>query len=182
MMNFSRLVTFFLTIYIGFLTNAMAQTAPSWGNAQSFAVLGSSTVTSTGNTVVTGNLGVSPGTAVTGFPPGVIMSGTIYSGAPSIAGAAQTSANSVYNNLLAQAVPSGNDLTGKILGQTAGAITLSPGVYSFSSSAQLNSTLTLNDGGDPNAVFIFKIGSTLTTASYSKVVMSSGGIGTNGCR
>jgi LruC domain-containing protein len=56
---------------------------------------------------------------------------------------------------------------------------LNPGVYNYSSSAGLTGTLTLNDGGDPNAVFIFKMGSTLTTASYSKVVMSSGGNGPN---
>lgn len=156
-----------------------AQTAPSFGDAKSFAVLGSSTITSTGNTFITGNVGVSPGTAVTGFPPATITNGQIYSGAASLAGAAQTSATAVYNNILAQTAPTGNDLTGKVLGETAGTITLNPGVYTFSSSAQLNATLTLNDGGDPNAVFIFKIGSTLTTASYSKVVMSSGGTGPN---
>jgi hypothetical protein len=70
-------------------------------------------------------------------------------------------------------------LSGKILGQTPGFLTLSPGVYCFDTSAQLNATLTLNDGGDPNAIFIFQIGTTLTTASSSQVIMSSGGRGTN---
>lgn len=158
---------------------AVAQSAPSFSAAQSFAVLGYATVTNTGSTVINGNVGVSPGSAVTGFPPATIISGQIYSGAPSLAGPAMASANDVYNALKIQTSPAGNDLTGKVLGQTAGAIVLNPGVYTFSSSAQLNNTLTLNDGGDPNAIFIFQIGSTLTTASNAKVVMSSGGKGTN---
>ncbi|WP_428328155.1 LruC domain-containing protein [Mucilaginibacter sp.] len=152
---------------------AFAQTAPSLGAAQSFAVLGYSTVTNTGPTVVTGNIGVSPGSALTGFLPGVILAGQFYSGAPSLAGPAQVSAQAAYTNLAGQATTT--DLTGQDLGGK----TLKPGVYNFSSSAQLTGTLTLNDGGDPNAVFIFKAGSTLTTASYSKVVMSSGGKGPN---
>ncbi|HMI05276.1 MAG TPA: LruC domain-containing protein [Pedobacter sp.] len=156
-----------------------AQTAPSFGAAQSFAVLGAATVTSTGPTVITGNVGVSPGTAVTGFPPAFVKEGAIYSGAASIAGAAQASAAAVFKNITSQPVPAGNNLTGKVLGETAGALILKPGIYSFDSSAQLNATLTLDDTGDPNAVFIFKIGSTLTTASYSKVIMKSGGKGPN---
>ena len=151
----------------------------SFGSAKPFAVLAATTVTNTGATKVSGNVGVSPGTAITGFKPGLIQNGQIYSGAGSLAGAAQVDAQQVYNLLTAKVVPTGNDLTGKVLGETAGAISLMPGVYSFSSSAQLNATLTLNDGGNPNAIFIFKIGSTLTTASYAKVVMSSGGKGNN---
>ena len=152
-----------------------AQTAPPLGAAQSFAVLGAATVTNTGPTVVTGDVGVSPGSAVTGFPPGKIVSGQIYSGAASAAGAAQASAVIAYNYLVAESAPPANNLTGIDLGGK----TLNPGVYTFSSSAQLTGTLTLNDGGNPNAIFIFKIGSTITTASYSKVLMSSGGYGPN---
>ncbi|RKR81629.1 LruC domain-containing protein [Mucilaginibacter gracilis] len=159
-------------------STAMAQTAPSFAAAQSFAVLGSSTITNTGGTIVTGNMGVSAGTAITGFLPGT-LSGLKYSGAPSIAGPAQASATDVYLNLKAQTSLTTTNLTGKVLGETAGAITLSPGIYTFSSSAQLNATLTLDDSSNPNAVFIFQIGSTLTTASYAKVVMKSGGKGKN---
>ena len=156
-----------------------AQSAPSFSDAQTFAVLGSATITSTGPTIITGNIGVSPGTAITGFPPGIVQNGQLYSGVGSIAGPAMASANTVYYNLQNQIAPAANNLTGKVLGETAGAITLTPGIYTFSSSAQLNATLTLNDLGDPNSIFIFKIGSTITTASGSKVVMSSGGKGKN---
>jgi LruC domain-containing protein len=178
-MKYIAILALTILLYVAPSTISFAQTAPAFGASQSFAVLGASTVTSTGPTVITGNVGVSPGTAVTGFPPATIKEGSIFSGATSIAGAAHDDAVEIFKNLSSQSVPKENDLTGKILGQTSGAITLKPGVYNFSSSAQLNATLTLDDEGDPNAVFIFKIGSTLTTASYSKVVMKSGGKGPN---
>ncbi len=157
-----------------------AQTAPSWCAAQNFAVLAYSTVTSTGNTVVKGSVGVSPGSAVTGFPPAIMTNGgTINSGVGSPAGTAQVSAQAAYNHLIAQ-VSSAPLLTPTdVLGQSAGLTTLTPGIYSYSSSAQLTGNLVLNDGGDSNAVFIFKMASTLTTASYSTVSMSSGGKGRN---
>ena len=79
---------------------ALAQTAPSLGTAQSFAVLGGSTVTNTGPSVITGDLGVYPGTAVTGFPPGTVT-GTIHS-ADATAEGAQTDTGTAYNNLAGQ--------------------------------------------------------------------------------
>src|ERR1700689_1491767 len=79
---------------------ALAQVAPSLGTAQSFAVLGGSTVTNTGPTVITGDLGVSPGTAVTGFPPGTVT-GTIHS-ADAVAGQAQSGNSAAYLNLAGQ--------------------------------------------------------------------------------
>lgn len=159
-------------------TNVKAQKAPDLGQAESFAVLGASTVTNTGQTSVNGDLGVSPGTAVTGFGPGVVNYGKIYSGAASLAGAAQKSASAAYQFLLQQ-TDQITDLTGLVLGESAGALVLKPGIYRFQSSAQLNAVLRLDDGGDPNAVFIFQIGSTLTTATDAKVVMSTGGAGAN---
>jgi len=147
---------------------AFAQTAPSLGSAQSFAVLGGSTVTNTGPSVITGNLGVSPGSAVTGFPPGTVVSGTIHA-ADAVASAAQGSVTAAYTNLAGQACT--QDLTGQDLGGK----TLTAGVYCFSSSAQLTGTLTLNAQGNSNAVFIFQIGSTLTTASASSVILINGG-------
>jgi hypothetical protein len=147
---------------------AFAQTAPSLGSAESFAVLGGSTVTNTGTSTITGNIGVSPGSAVTGFPPGVVVSGTIHR-ADASAAAAQASVTTAFNALGAQPVT--QDLTGTDLG----GLTLTPGVYVFSSSAQLTGALTLNAQGNPAAVFIFRMGSTITTASGSSVVMIGGG-------
>jgi hypothetical protein len=144
-----------------------AQSAPSLGPAQSFAVLGSSTVTNTGPTAITGDLGVSPGKAVTGFPPGTSTGGSIHAG-DATATAAQAAAHTAYRNLVAEHC--GTNLTGKILGTSPGAVTLSPGVYCFDSSAQLTGTLTLNGGG----VYVFKIASTLTTASKSSVLLAKG--------
>lgn len=152
---------------------------PSLGAATSFAVLAATTVTNTGATVVSGNVGVSPGTAVTGFGPGIIRNGAIYSGGGSLAGPAQASAATAYTDLVGQGCLPANNLSGKILGVTPGAVTLGPGVYCFDTSAQLTTTLTLDDGGDPSALFIFQIGTTLTTASNSQVVMSSGSRGAN---
>ena len=165
-----------------FLAIAVSGQAPSLGGAATFAVLAATTVTNTGLTIVSGNLGVSPGTAVTGFGPGVIQNGAIYSGSGSLAGPAEASAATAYNNLVdtvAQPCVPANNLSGKVLGVDVGAVTLVPGIYCFDTSAQLTTTLTLDDGGDPNAVFIFQIGTTITTASYAQVVMSSGGRGTN---
>lgn len=147
---------------------AGAQTAPSLGSAQSFAVLGGSTVTNTGPSVITGDLGVSPGSAVTGFPPGSVVSGTIHA-ADAVAAAAESSVTTAYNSLAGQACS--HDLTG----QDLGGMTLTAGVYCFSSSAGLTGTLTLNAQGNPNAVFIFQIGSTLTTASGASVSMINNG-------
>ena len=140
----------------------------SLGTAESFGVLAGSTVTNTGSSVVAGNLGVSPGTAVTGFPPGIVTPpGTIHS-ADAVAAQAQNDLTTAYNAIVG--MPAGVNLTGTDLG----GLTLSPGVYGFTSSAQLTGPLTLNAQGNPNALFIFKIGSTLTTASGSSVLMING--------
>ena len=151
---------------------AWAQTAPSLGSAQSFAVLGGSTVTNTGSSVITGDLGVSPGSAVTGFPPGLVVGGTLHA-ADATALAAQNSTTTAYNSLASQACT--QDLTGQDLGGK----TLTPGVYCLSSSAQLTGTLTLNAQGNASAVFIFKMGSTLTTGSNSSVAVTNGGSSCN---
>jgi len=138
------------------------------GTARSFAILGATTVTNTGATSVIGDVGVSPGSAITGFPPGVVT-GTIHA-ADAAAGQAQADAATAFNFLAAEFCPNTNNLTG----QDLGSLTLLPGVYCFDSSAQLTGTLTLNAAGDPNAVFVFLIGSTLTTATNSAVIASGG--------
>lgn len=146
---------------------AAAQTAPSLGAAGSFAVLGATTVTNTGPSVVTGDLGLSPGSSVTGFPPGTV-NGTIH-----IANAnalnAQNATTTAYNDLAGQAP------TANLTGQDLGGMTLTPGVFKFDTSAQLTGTLTLDGQGLANPVFIFQIGSTLTTAGGSSVVMINSG-------
>ena len=140
----------------------------SLGSAQSFGVLGGSTVTNTGATTVNGNVGVSPGTAVTGFPPGVVVGGAIHSN-DGVAVQAQNDLTTAFNNIAA--TPCTVDLTG----QNLGGLTLTPGVYCFSSSAQLTGALILDALGNPDALFLFKIGSSLTTASGSSVTVINGG-------
>lgn len=147
---------------------ATAQVAPPLGQANSFSVLGGSTVTNTGPTVVLGNLGLSPGLSVIGFPPGIVTGGSIHI-SDALAQGAQNDATTAYIALAGQA--SNTDLSG----QDLGGLTLTSGVYSFSSAAQLTGTLTLDAQGDPAAVFIFQMGSSLTTASTSNVVVVNGG-------
>jgi len=137
------------------------------GAADSFAVLGGSTVTSIGNTILNGDLGVSPGTTITGFYPPGIVNGTIYAGGL-VAANAHADALNVYNIL------AGETSIQTLTGQDLGGLTLLPGVYRFDSSAQLTGTLTLNAGNNPDARFDFLIGSTLTTASSSSISLING--------
>jgi hypothetical protein len=141
--------------------------APSLGTAGSFAVLAGSTVTNTGDSNVEGDLGVSPGSAVTGFPPGNVT-GTIHA-ADAVAAQAQADATEAYNDLAGRG--GGTDMSG----QNLGGRTLTPGVYRYGSSAQLTGALVLDAQGDSHGVFIFQIGSTLTTASSSSVRLINGG-------
>jgi hypothetical protein len=147
----------------------------SLNTASTFAVLGSTTVTNTGFTVLTGDLGLNPGTSVTGFPPGT-YSGTEYI-ADSIASQAQTDATNAYNAFTA--LTGAIDLSGQVLGTGGTVPTLTPGIYKFSSSAQITGTLTLNAQGNPSAQWVFQIGSTLTTASSASVVITNGGTAGN---
>lgn len=150
-----------------------AATAPTLGAAQSFAVLGGSTVTNTGPSTVNGNVGVAPGSAITGFPPGTVTGGGSVHNADAQAQQAQNAVTTAYNALTSQACDS--DLTGQDLGGK----TLTPGVYCFSSSAQLTGPVTLNAQGSADAVWVFKTGSTLTTASGSSVLLTNGGSACN---
>ena len=129
-------------------------------STSNFAVLGGTTVTSTGLSVINGDLGLSPGTSVTGFPPG-ILHGTEHATDAS-AGTAQADLVTAYDSAASQ----GSTAT---ISTDLGGQTLTPGVYNSASSIGLSGTLTLNGEGDPNAVFIFQAGSTLTTGSGSSV-------------
>lgn len=136
------------------------------GTARPYGVLGATTVTNTGLTVINGDLGVTPGTAITGFPPGVATGNT--NSANAIAAAAKADALAAYNAVVALATD--QDLTG----QDLGGLKLGPGVYKYSSSAQLTGILILDAGGNPDAQFIFQIASTITTASASEVQLING--------
>jgi len=150
---------------------ALAQIAPSLGAAQSFAVLAGSTITNTGSSVITGDLGLSPGNSVTGFPPGTVSGTTHVANATALA--AQSAVTTAYNDLAGQVC--GTDLTG----QDLGGLTLTSGVYCFTTTAQLTGNLTLNPAGNANAVFIFKIGTALTTAAASSVTITAPGSACN---
>lgn len=135
------------------------------GTATSFAVLAASTVTNTGPTVVSGDVGVSPGTAVTGFPPGTVTNGTIHRAGP-VALQAQSDLTTAYNDAAGRTpdVTVTADLGGQVLG---------PGVYR-GATLGLTGDLTLDAQGDAGAVFIFQAGSTLTTAPDSSVILVNG--------
>ncbi len=147
-----------------------AQAAINLGTAGNFAVLAGSTVTNTGTTVINGgDVGVSPGTAITGFPPGTITAPYTTDSGNAAAAQAQADLTSAYN------AAAGYSPTQALTGQDLGGLNLTPGVYSFASSAQLTGTLTLNDQGNSEAQFVFQIGSTLTTATSSSVVTINAG-------
>jgi type VI secretion system secreted protein VgrG len=138
------------------------------GTARSFAVLAGSTVTNTGPSQISGDLGVSPGSAVTGFPPGIVTSGTIHI-ADGVAGGAQADLTTAYN-----------DAAGRVKTASAGSFigagqSLSPGVYQASSSLEVGGALILNAHNDPNAVFIFQApASTLTTDTGTHIFLTNG--------
>ena len=173
MIQWSLLVSVAFAALLSLAQTDAALAAISLGTAESFGVLGGSTVTNTGATIITGNLGVSPGSAVTGFPPGTVTPPSTIHKADAIAAQARIDVTTAYNAIIA--TPTLVDLTGTDLG----GLTLTPGVYGFNSSAQLTGTLILDALGNPNAVFIFKIGSSLTTASGSSVLMINGGSSCN---
>ena len=136
--------------------------AQSLGSAASFAVLAGSTVTSTGSlTSILGDVGVSPGTGITGLPTGQ-PNGSVHDN-DAVAALAQSDLTIAYDALVAMTC--GTDLTG----QDLGGMTLTPGVYCFNTSAGLTGVLTLDGQNNPAAVFVFQIGSTLTTATNAIV-------------
>lgn len=169
MNTLKKIVVVFLVVSV--VAIGTSQAGPTLGSAQSFAILGHETVTNghdapNPTTQIYGNVGVTPGTSLTGFyPDGAVSGGTIHIN-DGVAQLALADATTAYNTL--EGLPFVYDYTGIVLG-SAGYDTLTPGVYHFDSSAQITGDLTLDFQGNPDADFIFQIGSTLTTASDSSV-------------
>lgn len=151
------------------IANSPPASGPDLLTAASFAVLAGATVTNANMTVLIGDLGVSPGTALVGFPPGAVI-GTSHSN-DAIAVQAQTDLTAAYIDAANR--PGATPLPADVSGMT-----LVPGVYSAAASLQIASDdLTLDGGGDPNATWIFQVGTTLVTSSGADVILSDGGCG-----
>ncbi len=144
---------------------ALGGPLPNIGTAGNYAVLAAATVTNTGPSWITGQIGLSPGTSVTGFPPGTSGHQDVANGA---AVQAMLDLTTAYNNA------AGATTTATLTGQDLGNKTLVPGAYKYASSAGLTGTLTLDGGGSTTGLWIFQIGSTLTTASSSRVSLING--------
>lgn len=149
--------------------SASADVIPFLGGAQQFAVLGAEAVTNTNATTLHGDLGVAPGSSITGSGSVTFASGGVIHQTDAVAAQAQSDAMASYNRLAA--LSGGSDLSGQDLGNVG---TLTAGIYRFSTSAALTGTVTLDFANDPRGVIVFLIGSTLTTASNSVVNVING--------
>lgn len=149
------------------------QATVALGGAANFAVLAGSAISSTGATTITGDLGLSPGSSVGGFPPGILV-GTQHVN-DIIANQAKLDLTAAYNDAAGRTATDIVTLSGNI-----GGLTLTPGLYKSTSSLAISSgDLTLNAQGNPSAVFIIQIASTLTTTSGRKVILSGGALASN---
>ena len=132
------------------------------GNAAKFAVLAGSTVTSAGKTIVTGDLGVSPGTAVSGFGPGRVI-GAIHAGDPASANA-QNDLTTAFNSAAGRKNPAA-------VPANIGGMVIAPGLYKAPVSLAITGNVTLDGKNNPNSVFIFQMASTLTASTNSSVTL-----------
>jgi hypothetical protein len=131
---------------------------------KSFGVLAGTTITNTGGSVVTGDLGLSPGTSVTGFPPGTVT------GAQHVT---DTAAANAQLALTAEYLIAAGQTPGTVVSGNIGGQTLPPGTYTSASTLAISSgNLTLDGGGNPNAAWLFQVGSTLTTTVGLNVILA----------
>lgn len=158
-------------IVIPLQTTAQA-TVPMAG-AASLAILAGSSITNTGATTITGDMGLSPGTSVGGFPPGILV-GTLHIN-DAIATQAKLDLTAAYNDAAGRTATDIVTLSGNL-----GGLTLTPGLYKSTSSLAISSgDLTFDAKGNANAVFIIQIASTLTTTSGRKVILAGGASASN---
>lgn len=137
------------------------------GSAGNFAILAGAGITNTGLTIINGDAGTSPTGTVNGFPPGIV-NGNIHAADP-IAAQAKMDLTTAYNDAQGRATGS-ISLPGNLSG-----LTFTPGLYTNSSSVMLSAgNVTLDAQGDVNAIFIFQMGSTLTTSPGTGVILSGG--------
>jgi hypothetical protein len=164
------LAGFILALALALAVPVAAQAAPvNLATVSPFVALAGTTVTNTGPSVLNGDLGVAPGTAITGFGLPAVVNGATHEN-DAVAGQAQSDLTNAYNVAAGQPVAPADDLSGTNLGNR----TLTAGAYRYTSGALLTGPLTLDAQGDPNAQFVFLIGAELTTESASSVVLING--------
>lgn len=139
--------------------------AVNLGSASGYAILATTSITNTGYSSFDGDIGVSPGTAVTGFPPGV-LTGVIHGG-DAVAAAAQADLAAAYKDAAAR--PANTVIDGDLAGRT-----LTSGVYRAAAAIAISTTLTLDGQGNPNAIFIFQVDAALNTAAVSRIILING--------
>src|ERR1700732_894204 len=140
-------------VFAALATFAAQARAQSLGTAENFAVLGASTVTSAGISNVSGSVGVSPGPATTGFPPGIITNGALHNN-DGPATQAHADLAVAYDGFFGLTSPPENNMSGSDLGGK----TLMRGVYRYNTSANLDGVLTFDAQNDPTARFVILIG------------------------
>jgi len=153
-----------LTGIVGMSQASAALATVNMGTAAPFAVLGASTVTNTGASVLSGDLGLYSGTSITGFPPGLVLDGITHT-TDAVAQQAQSDLTIAYKDAAGRSPSSATQYP------LLGGLTLVAGVYNSASSMGLTGTVTLDAENDPGAVFIFQAGSTLITATNSTVML-----------
>jgi hypothetical protein len=152
---------------------ATAQTSVAMGSTLSLALLAGSAITSTGATNITGDMGLSPGSSIGGFPPGILNGDQHIN--DNISAQAKLDLTAAYNDLAGRTSTDIVTLSGNI-----GGLTLTPGLYKSTSSLAISSgDLTFDAKGNASAVFIIQIATTLTTTSGRKVILSGGALASN---